>query len=344
MNLVKKNSKYIIMILIVSIFAYTIIFKGNFSIIIDAIRECNYGYVSLCACMALAYYLLDAVSITLYTRIYERTYSFFKGLVIAFISPFFNGITPFASGGQVAQVYVFNKQGIDTSTSIGIMLMHFIIYQSALVLYTAGILILQFQYFKSNFTELFFLGIIGFIANFSVITALLCGALSARFQKFVVDVIFKFGHSLHLIKDYDKQVEKYTLQLADFREKLKLLFEHKQILLTSLLINVVRLSIIYMVPYYAFQALHIDTSSVRFYVFIGVTSFIAMMTSFIPIPGASGGSEGLFTTMFGLLFGNSQSRLAMLVWRFVTYYLMMFVGFFTFLYSENKYSKKEEKA
>ena len=56
-----------------------------------------------------------------------------QGFTNAISGTFFNGITPFSSGGQFAQVYIFNRQGITPANSASILLMAFIVYQSVLV-------------------------------------------------------------------------------------------------------------------------------------------------------------------------------------------------------------------
>ena len=44
---------------------------------------------------------------------------------------FFNGITPFATGGQPFQIYALSKKKVDLSTSTGLLMMNFIIHMCA---------------------------------------------------------------------------------------------------------------------------------------------------------------------------------------------------------------------
>ena len=74
---------------------------------------------------------------------------------------------------------------------------------------------------------------------------------------------------------------------------------------------------------------------------IGVTSFVYMLTSFIPIPGASGGSEGFFTVMYSKLLGHNHASTGMLVWRFCTYYFMMFISAVIFIFYEKLGKRKK---
>ena len=51
-----------------------------------------------------------------------------------------------------------------------------------------------------------------------------------------------------------------------------------------------------------------------------------LIGSFVPIPGGTGGLEYGFTQFFGNFISSSKLMAIMLTWRFVTYYLGLFVG------------------
>ena len=50
------------------------------------------------------------------------------------------------------------------------------------------------------------------------------------------------------------------------------------------------------------------------------------ITAFVPIPGASGGSEGVYFMLFSPILGTIGTPTTMLIWRFITYYLGLIVG------------------
>lgn len=51
-----------------------------------------------------------------------------------------------------------------------------------------------------------------------------------------------------------------------------------------------------------------------------------MITAFVPIPGASGGSEGVYFMLFSPVLGEIGTPTTLLIWRFVTYYLGLILG------------------
>ena len=50
------------------------------------------------------------------------------------------------------------------------------------------------------------------------------------------------------------------------------------------------------------------------------------MGSFIPLPGGTGGLEYGFVSFFGNFLTGGKLTTLMLLWRFITYYLIMILG------------------
>jgi uncharacterized protein (TIRG00374 family) len=51
-----------------------------------------------------------------------------------------------------------------------------------------------------------------------------------------------------------------------------------------------------------------------------------MITSFVPVPGASGAAEGGFYLFFKNFFSPSTLAGAVIMWRIMTYYMNIFIG------------------
>lgn len=57
-----------------------------------------------------------------------------------------------------------------------------------------------------------------------------------------------------------------------------------------------------------------------------VSFLLFVSASYTPLPGASGAQEGGFLVYFGSVFTGGTVSVALLVWRFITYYLCLLVG------------------
>ena len=212
---------------------------------IKSLKHCHLGWLLVVAILMCIFYLINAMNLTLFAKVYKKDYTLKQGIVNAMAGIFFNGITPMASGGQFYQVYAFNKQGIKATYSSSILLMIFIVYQSVLVVYTSIIMLLKFVYFSKLYSGFFSLALIGFIINLVVISTLFLGAKSEKLQNFLSNNVVKILAKLHIVKSYEEVSSQIERKLENFRIELNLLQKNKPILLKSIGLNVLKLTILY---------------------------------------------------------------------------------------------------
>ena len=82
-------------------------------------------------------------------------------------------------------------------------------------------------------------------------------------------------------------------------------------------------------PFFTAKALNLDVSATDFFDFIGLCSCIYLINAFLPIPGASGGSEGVYLLLFSFL-GPVGVSSSMFLWRFMSYYMGLIIGALVF--------------
>ena len=340
-----RNKKYffnIALILIIGGVSIYLSIGKQFDQVIHAFEEARISWIAVMGIVMFSYYLFDALSLWYFGLAYKKDYSFKQSFINAISGTFFNGITPFASGGQFAQVYIFNKQGIPPTNSASILLMCFICYQSVLVLYTGIVLLFKYQYFVEDQPAVFSLAILGFLINFVVILGLFGGAKSKKLQNFLTHNVLRFLSKIHIVKDYESTCVKIEQYLADFREQLNFLQRNKPVLVKSCLCNFMKLTIIYSMPFFAAKALNLNVSWNQFFDFLGLCSFIYLNNAFLPIPGASGGSEGVYVLLFSFL-GTVGTSSSLFLWRFMSYYMGLIIGGLVFsMNKEINRSKLEE--
>lgn len=340
-----RNKKYffnIALILIIGGVSIYLSIGKQFDQVIHAFEEARISWIAVMGIVMFSYYLFDALSLWYFGLAYKKDYSFKQSFINAISGTFFNGITPFASSGQFAQVYIFNKQGIPPTNSASILLMCFICYQSVLVLYTGIVLLFKYQYFVEDQPAVFSLAILGFLINFVVILGLFGGAKSKKLQNFLTHNVLRFLSKIHIVKDYESTCVKIEQYLADFREQLNFLQRNKPVLVKSCLCNFMKLTIIYSMPFFAAKALNLNVSWNQFFDFLGLCSFIYLINAFLPIPGASGGSEGVYVLLFSFL-GTVGTSSSLFLWRFMSYYMGLIIGGLVFsMNKEINRSKLEE--
>ncbi len=104
----------------------------------------------------------------------------------------------------------------------------------------------------------------------------------------------------------------------------------------GLITNVVRLILYFILPYLIAKALRAPVLRSDIYNMMALASFVMMINVFIPLPGASGGTELTFLSMFATVVDHIYLSPLVLIWRFLSYYLIIIVGALIFLYYKRR--------
>ena len=344
----KKYLIYIFILLVVTILAVYFVMKQDPKAVLDVILSCDVSWLLVSILVVIFYFVVEGVILMILAKMYRRKYPFYKGLLNSFIGIFFSNITPSSSGGQFAQAYTFSKQGVKVTNAASILFMHFILYQIVMVLFSLVILIFKYNSLKATTSHINILGfnfsiiqisLIGFVINTFVIVGLFLLAFSRRLHNFIVTKGLSFLSKLKLVKNKEEQVIKINTKVETFRLEFKRLIQNWPVLIVVSILLLVRLIIISCVPYFLAKSMGLKfASSNELINFIDTTSMtwlVSSITQMVPIPGGSGGAELVFQNLFGGTFfinaTNADISALDLLWRSVTFYLGLIIGFVVFI-------------
>lgn len=305
--------------------------RKNYHQIIGLLTNISWAWLALIIASAIFYQVIIGWIITRITKKSNPQYRYRQGIVNAFVASFFSGITPSATGGQFGQVYVFKKQGIQISDSASVLWMDFILYQSTMVGFVLVLLILKFHYFYSNFSQLFILVIFGFIINSVIIVGLWSLATFPKVYTWISTTGIRIGHKLKIVKNKEHALKLLDEQLQHFDGEIVHLKSNKLMMLEIIMANILRLFIYFAIPFLCAKAIGVTVTLDMLLNIVSLSAFVSMINCFIPIPGASGGTEATFILMFSTIFGKIASSGIMILWRLFTYYLIMIIGGIVFL-------------
>ena len=263
-------------------------------------------------------------------------YTWWHGFVNAYVAGLFCNITPGASGGQVGQGYIFRKQGIPVSHSVGILWLDFIVYQSVMTLFVLALLILRFNYYYTNYSQFFLIVIFGFMISSGIIFFLWLLASSPRFYTWLTTTGINIGAKLHLIRNKEATLANLNHSLQAFSKEIVVLKTHRKMIVSIAIEDLLRLTLYYSIPYWCAKALNIPVTPDRLLDIIALSSFVSMVNAFLPMPGSSGGTEATFVLMFSTIFDKVDAASIMILWRFVTFYQTLIIGGIMFLYARTR--------
>ena len=303
--------------------------KDDFADIMDNLILANKWLIMLSVFLIIGYWVLRALAFYIIVRKYKGNIKYSKLLHQVLITQFYNGITPFATGGEPMQVYMLKTSGVKVAQATNIVVQEFIMYQMALVI--IGFICLGLNVMFNICDVSPFLGnliMIGFIVN--IVIGLICifVSFSKRFSKFIVNLCLKIGIKLRLIKNVEKTTALWNEKVEEYNESGTMLKENKGLFITCVLINLASLFVFYLIPYFVFLSLghHVGVMQV-----IVSSAFILLVGNFVPIPGGSGGIEFAFLEFFKnvIPFVDTRSAIlksALIIWRGITYFLGIIVG------------------
>ena len=340
----KKYILYISLLVVFSALAVYFVLKDDAEAIVNTIASSDIKYLLLGFVLVMASYSLNGLFLVALTRIYNKKYGFFEGVANHLIGTFFSAITPSSTGGQFVQAYTFTKQGVTVTNGASILFMAFIIRQMIAIIFSCFTFLLKFQemakftatfeIFGFNF-NLIMLSFIGFIINMFVLLGLFFMAFSKKLHYVVVHGIINFLRKIKVLKPEKAEEKKKEIdsKVATFRVELKRLLTNWKALLFSLFIIFLDSIIYNTYPYLMSLAVGADMGGKTIIDGICMANFVGLITMMIPIPGAAGGAEAVFSFMFsGFLGGDPKYVNSInLLWRFFTFYINVIVGFIVFV-------------
>jgi hypothetical protein len=333
-----KNQKHIINVAFplmgIVIVIGVIVAKGEFYNIAIALKAIRPFFLLFAFLLICTYWLFEAIILHRLLGHAKEKLSFWKSLRITLVGQFFNGITPFASGGQPAQLYMLHRQNVPLGTGASVLTKKFIIYQAVLVMYSLLVLVFESKFFLGKIPNFIYLGAIGFTVNAFVVCSLLMIAFNYKFTRNLVIGFSELIKSRFKTERVDLVTEKVLGQIDLYHVKMGETHNGLMTWLVVGLLSIIQLTVFFSIPLvigYGFHMTHLS-----FVYMIGAAAFVSMVTAFIPVPGAAIGAEGSFYLIYQIFFPSQIIITALLLWRLYTYYLPLVVGGTILMFGDGK--------
>lgn len=321
-NNIKKNT---IFILIVTIIVLYIVLKDDFNDIINIFQKIDIKYILI----AIVFYFLFIIikAFVNYKITNDKTkLSLKEAIKHNIITQFFNGVTPFSTGGQPMEVYMLTEHDIPLAKATNQTIQSFIFYQIALVI--CGLIAVLNNFFFPIFPKVRILQILvllGFIINVLVVIVLIVISFSKRVTNKLSDFTIKILKKVRKNINEDDIKQKFMDYYNGFQD----LKKRKKLYIGGILLNIVSLLCLYITPMFILYSMG-DFNSLTINNTITASAYVYIIGGFVPIPGASGGIEYGFNRFFGNFIVNSKLAAVLLLWRFITYYLGTILGALVF--------------
>jgi len=285
----------------------------------------NWWWLLIGAGIMFLSWVCETVVLQIMLRSEHERMPFHEALRIPLVEQLFNAITPFAAGGQPAQLFAMLQSGVEGGRASSVLLMKFVVYQFMVLINFVFTMFIGFERLSIHIGPLAWLIVFGMLIHVTVIIGLLLVMYYYRLTKKLVAIcLVPVGWILGQERRQKMAAQLDTKIDTFYKESLHLKQEKKKVLMAAV-VTLVQLLLLYSVPYFVLLALHISHVNIIRVMVMHV--MIVMIVSIFPIPGGSGGAEYSFKTIFATYITNSAHLvLAMMLWRFLTYYMGMIAG------------------
>lgn len=343
----KKRTVFRYLYIVLTILVIVLIgaLDPNFEGMLVALESLNTTWLFVSIGVLFMYWITDAWLIQHISSYMYGHYSIVKSLKIGLIGLYYGALTPSATGGQPMQVVYMRRDNIGTGTATGIIGVKLIVYQASLCAISLFFLLLSGSRYYFEYNNVFWFTIIGFLVNVALIIIISLSLFNRTFIDKLGFGIIKLLYKLKLIKSEEKinsLKSTFTNTMNEFHESMSYIMKHKLKVFISFLISIINLLFLFAIPYCIYRAMGFNEHTL--YMLLSLQTFLYLAVSFIPTPGSSGASEGGFYLFYGKIFPGENLFAAMLLWRFLTYYAILFVGSAIVLIEEIRDSKRKKKA
>lgn len=323
-NGTKKLLNYLLIIGTLAI-VLVIGFNGqDFYSAIHALTSIPLKWVVMLVLAWLLYLSFDALSVWYFLRRQGQRISIHYALYIAITGIYYCNITPGATGGQPMQAFYLHKAGVPYGVGSSALVVKFFFFQFMLTVLGTIFWILNVDFVARQVEGQMWILVVGYVYNCASVTLLLVVCINRRAVAALIRWVVKLGTKLHLVKDPEKSMFRANAAVDAFHSSILMLKEHKSDILMQALFGGLELMAQMMVIVCVYKAFQLQGSTLSQMIAMGLLQYTS--ASYTPLPGASGAQEGVFALYFDQIFPEDVCFLALLLWRFFTYYLSLIVG------------------
>ena len=300
-------------------------FSGNdLEALGEALRTMSPAYLFLCLISWMLYVLTDALAIHHFLHMQGHSIRLWQSLRAAMTGIYYSNITPGASGGQPMQIYYLNKKGVPIGIGTSGISMKFIANQLMTVVMASALWVWNSTFVDRQLAGARWVVVIGWLINFAAVPLILLVAFHRPLVQRMAAFFIRLGHRLHLVKDPQIASLHVNTTLDSYHASVLRLSRHPRQILIQLGLSA--LSVLGLMSVILFVYRAFGEEGTPWHHLLTISFLLFLSASYTPLPGASGAQEGGFLLYYRGLFTQGTVGLALLVWRFMTYYLFLIIG------------------
>lgn len=309
--------------------------QGDSATFYDLLDGMNWWYLLIAVGLFIIMYAADTLKYTLLDRSYGHKLGIAKDMKVALIGKYYEAITPFATGGQPMQIYYFYKNGMSGSKSTSITMVKYAVQMLAVTVVAAivmGLGVGKLGMIENEITRntILICGWVGFGINAFIPVFVTFIVFCPRAVSWVINLFVRLLYKIKIIKNADKLETKIRQWVDDFAVFSQFVYKKPLTFLLLFVLCLFEPIIQFIIPYFVLVAMcgtevmGMEGGALLFSVMV-LSMYATYAAAFIPTPGNSGAVESVFMLAFTVV-AESVLFWYVLVWRFLLYYIYVFLG------------------
>lgn len=308
-------------------------FKDFFLVVGDFFIQ--WPYLLLALLMVII--VLATASIKFSVMIHAKTgrWSIIDALKLPVVGKYYENITPYGAGGQPYQIYHLRKTGMSLGQATAIPVINY-----AFMRLTFGIISLLFFIFFPDAVSgwIRIAGYAGILISSLIPVTMIAITLSTK----ATNQLLRFAQWLLRIchiRRADFYHQKLASTVTHYQHAIAEYRYNKTVLGVNFWLSLVSHLAMASIAYFVMKATPINQLLITEIQYLQVTAMFLYAANFIaivPTPGGAGAAEFSFVSLFGLYIGGTYLVWAMLLWRFFSFYFIIFLGLPTVIISALK--------
>ncbi len=302
---------------VVAAYVVYLVLSGQMATFVEALSDVDLRWVAGAAFCFVMYFIFGvlAYAIAVYLD-HDSPVGILDLMSVEASGIFFGNLTPMMAGAVPSQIVRLTRTGLDVGEASATQFTRFIMFQLAVVLFAALMLVAKLSFFFEAYGNIVVLNLLVFGVHLAECVGLfvicLCPGLVMRVGNWAIEFLSKRGW----LKNRKKMDEMVNVQVMEFSEAFKRAARDLPSMGLTLLVTMAQLASLYMIPWFV---LHAFGRTGDFLECLAAGSMVQMVASAVPLPGGTGGAEGGFVMFYRHMFGPATSA-GFLVWRIVTFF------------------------
>ena len=300
---------------------------------VEMVKNINVGFFIALLAILLLQMMFESAKYSYLLKISTGKFRVRNAVKTMFVGRYYDGITPFSTGGQPFQIYYLHKKDIPAGAATSIPLARFMV--STIVWCLMGIVLMAVApYFlqeSANVTITKSIYIIAWIClsvNLVIPLVVVFVSVFPRGGKKLLVFFIGLLKKMRVIKHKYRLSKKYIYEVQEYSQSIKLLIRKWWLLIPLVILSVGESVISFSIPFFVVISIANILPSWELLLQIMCLCCISQFSaSLIPTPGTSGAVETTASLVFVTISGiDPVIGWVILAWRFFTYYIYILSG------------------